>query len=144
MEDKQEKNKLIISNKQLQFALAIAGIGVSLYLTYIKLGANPYICSFGDCGTVQTSDYASILGIPVALLGVVFYLIFFGLVHLNKIELTMYWLVWGVIFSLYLTYLELFVIEAICGWCVVSAIIILLATGIQSHTYRKFKKENLE
>lgn len=114
------------TTKFIKILLAVAGVAVSLYLTYIKLSADPFICGLGDCGKVATSEYANIFGIPVALFGVGFYFILLFLIFNNLRKLEMYWLLWGILFSSYLTYLELFVIKAICGWCVISFVIIIL------------------
>ena len=110
----------------INYILGITGIIVSLYLTYSKLTYNPLFCGIGDCSTVQASEYSYFLGIPVAILGLFYYLAFFGFTLVpNKIFLKL-WVIWGIVFSTYLTYLEIYVIEAICMWCVISFIVVLL------------------
>lgn len=106
--------------------LSSIGIIDSLYLTYIKLSSNPHICSFAQCDKVQLSQYSEIFGIPVAVLGIIYYMILFiginkKLDYFNKI-----WIMWGVMFSSALTYLQLFVVKAICGWCLLSFANILI------------------
>ena len=117
--------------------LAFIGVFVSIYLTLYKLG---YIgtlqCAIGSCETVNTSRWATFLGLPVAAWGLGFYVAAFGLCLLGireeNAESRGYSLAiagltgWGVLFSGWLTYLELFVINAICIWCVTSAIIVLI------------------
>jgi uncharacterized membrane protein len=100
----------------------------------------------GDCNAVQGSSYAQILGIPVALFGIIFYvavaLLWIALPRFTDnrrrrialgslLGLT----VAGTLFSVYLTILEIFVIEAICAWCLTSAVIstalmLLVAVGL--------------
>jgi uncharacterized membrane protein len=118
------------------FLLAIAGLGISSYLAYAHW-ANATIACTGleGCNEVNTSEYSKMAGIPVALLGIIFYL------ALGATALAWLWwrpqsLAWpiiaawglalgGIVFSVYLTYLELFVIEAVCIYCVSSAAIVL-------------------
>ncbi len=117
--------------------LGMVGLLVSTYLALFKLGViGDLTCAVGSCQRVQSSRWADFLGIPVAVWGVGFYLGVLGLslagiqrrfedsrgVALLLVGLSG----WGVLFSGWLTYLELFVIHAICMWCVVSAIITLL------------------
>jgi uncharacterized membrane protein len=122
--------------RQAIAVLALAGLFVSLYLWLHKLGVIGVLqCGTGGCDTVQASPYSDFLGIPVALYGVIGYAILFalslaaaqrpdaarlgtGLAILASL---------GFLFTAYLTALELFVIHAICRWCVASAAII---TGI--------------
>jgi len=115
--------------------LALAGMGVSGYLTWAHLAHQSVACGQSqDCDIVQQSVYSEMGGVPVALLGLVAYTTLLLLVVLRG-RLPMEWdsyiplalfgisLV-GVLYSAYLTYLELYVIYAICRWCVSSAIII--------------------
>lgn len=112
-------------NKKLISTLCVAGILISLYLTYTKLTSTPIVCKFGNCEAVQNSKYSTLFGIPVAVYGVLFYFLLL-FINLNRqtypqLEKAMHvWLLWGIIFSAYLTYLELFIIKAICMWCVIS------------------------
>src|SRR5574341_359885 len=111
--------------------LSALGIAVSLYLTYLYLSYSEYtFCLKGSgCDTVRESPYSKIFGIPVSLLGVIGYSIIFAL-SLVSISYRVRWILLyflslaGVAFSLYLTYIELFVIKAICAHCLASAIII--------------------
>lgn len=117
--------------------LVIAGLGVAGYLAYIETTQSLAVCGpVGDCNAVQASDYATILGIPIAILGLINYLavgLFWfvqdrvpdkqrHLVWLGLMALTFF----GTIFSIYLTALELFVIRAVCAWCLSSAVITTL------------------
>jgi len=116
-------------NKRLVLTvLSVLGIAISLYLTYTKLTESEIKCGFGGCNVVQKSEYSQVFGIPVAVFGVIFYFLLFALNHLKANKFLKYWVLIGLVFSLYFTYLELFVINAICTWCVASAILIVLAT----------------
>ena len=121
--------------RQAIAVLALAGLFVSLYLWLHKLGVIGVLqCGTGGCDTVQASAYADFLGLPVALYGVVGYALMFvlslvavqqaqaprrGLDSLLAILASL-----GFAFTVYLTAVELFVIHAICRWCVGSAAII--------------------
>ena len=111
--------------------LAIAGIAsvgllVALYLTAIKLSGGLPVCGpVQGCEDVAKSQYSSIFGIPVAVLGALFSLAsgILGLVWAFRADrralLGAYGLgLFGILFVAYLTYLELFVIHAVCIWCV--------------------------
>ena len=125
-------------HRQAIAVLALVGLFVALYLWLHALGFGGAIkCgASGGCETVQTSQWAVFLGFPVALYGVVGYLavLIVALVSLRPATLIeRKWNVMlvvlgtaGVAFTAYLTYLELFVIHAICRWCVGSAVIITL------------------
>ena len=117
-------------------ALALIGIFVAAYLTLYKIGAiGSLSCTIGSCTTVQSSKYATFLGFPVAAWGVGFYISVF-VVTLAGLQdrfadsrpISLFLVASsaiGVAFSLWLTYLEAFVIKAWCQWCVVSAIIVV-------------------
>jgi uncharacterized membrane protein len=126
-------------NKRMIAALvSLAGVFVALYLMLYKLGyIGTLVCAVGSCEVVQTSRWATLLGFPVAGWGVAYYVAMLGvalaglapaLADSRRLSLAMAAATGiGVLFSLWLTYLELFVIHAICQWCVVSA---LLATAL--------------
>ena len=117
----------------LSAALAIAGLGVAVYLTVTHATDRPIACSgLGDCDYVNSSEYAEIAGIRVATLGAVAYAMLLALVIGVILRGWRSWLLvaWGLslstfAFSIYLTYVELFVIDAICVWCVASACIFM-------------------
>jgi len=113
----------------------LIGIGISGYLTWSHLaGQSPYCGGYHGCATVQNSPYAEIGGIPVASIGLLGYLILLGLSLLRdrvQGEMVFYLsatlfgtALIGFLYSLYLTYLEAFVIRAWCFWCVTSALVI--------------------
>jgi uncharacterized membrane protein len=108
-------------------AICLIGIGIAGYLTYVHYAGLKVVClSSGGCETVQASRYAKLDGIPVAVLGLAGYITIllslalpgetgrsagFGIALI------------GFMFSMYLTYRELFTIKAICQWCVGSAVL---------------------
>jgi len=117
-------------------ALALAGIFISLYLTLYKLGViGELTCSIGSCETVNTSKWSTFLHLPVAGWGLLFYSEVFlislvgTLPRFENEPLVSILLVAeagiGVLFSAWLTFLELAVIHAICIWCVTSAGIVV-------------------
>jgi len=114
--------------------VALAGLFVALYLMLFKLGyIGTLVCAVGSCEVVQTSRWATLLGYPVAAWGVAYYIAVLAvslaglsptLVDSRRLShLLVAMTATGVLFSLWLTYLELFVINAICMWCVVSAVL---------------------
>lgn len=135
--------------------LALVGIAVASYLTAVHYRDSLLVCSgASDCETVQNSSYSKLLGIPVAILGLAMYAASLGLAiaRLAMVELvervTMLLFVVlfaGFLFSAYLTWLELFVIDAVCQWCVVSALITtLLLANEGSLVYRLMYPEPTE
>jgi len=111
-------------------ALAATGAAVGGYLTFIHWAEEPVICGgLGSCATVQSSEYAEVAGVPVALLGLLLYLAIVALVVVAGSRswgmLAVFGLALsGVLYSGYLTWVELFVLDAICLWCVSSALVI--------------------
>lgn len=136
-------------NRRLAIAvLALAGLFISIYLWLFKLGMIGTIaCGTGGCETVQLSPQSRFLGVEVALIGVLGYLLILGLsmaALLPRFE-GLSWpvvalpLVTGgaVLFTAYLKYLEFFVIHAICRWCVASAVIIAVIFGLSVMEWRR-------
>jgi len=117
--------------------LALAGLGVASYLAYVETQAVPAICGpVGDCNAVQSSPYARLFGVPVGVLGVLGYLAIlsawlYGRLRSDRLAqhaplAVCGMALFGVLISLYLTYLEPFVIRAVCAWCLTSAVIMTL------------------
>lgn len=116
--------------------LSLVGILIALYLTLYKIGiVGNLSCTIGSCETVNTSRWATFLGLPVAAWGLGAYAALFALSLAGTSDRfaasrTISWLLvaiagWSVLFSAWLTYLELFVIHAICIWCVTSAVLLV-------------------
>jgi uncharacterized membrane protein len=121
--------------------MASAGLGlmVSLYLLSVHWGWGQIVClDIGDCEVVNMSMYAKLLGIPVSLLGALTYLALLAtsmLIWRHIYEepasfVQVFLAAIGVVFSVYLTYVELFILRAICPWCVLSAGLIMLIASL--------------
>ena len=116
--------------------LSLAGLFLSAYLYLYKIGRiGTLACGTGGCETVQLSPWSRVAGIEVSLIGVVGYAVLtaLSLAALQPGLSSRRWPVQlltllagiGVAFTVYLTYLELFIIHAICRWCVGSGVIIV-------------------
>jgi uncharacterized membrane protein len=113
--------------------LALAGLGIATYLTVVHFAHQPIACNgLGDCAYVNSSEYAKLAGVPVALIGAVAYasMLLLVVVAWLRRDGTALLLAWGIglaslAFSAYLTYIELYVIDAICVYCVASALVMM-------------------
>ena len=125
----------------VSFVAALAGTGVAAYLVRVHYDVNALVCTVGDCKTVQESEYAELWGIPIAIFGLGMYLAVLGLgaarwrrperhgiFTLAAFALALS----GALYAAYLTYLELFVIDAICQWCVASAILTVVILAAEA------------
>lgn len=132
---------------RLVLVLSLVGLAVSGYLTYVHYNRAEGVCPIGGgCFDVWDSEYSVIFGIPVALIGFLGYIALFGMSYLRLYypelgiaeNFPTYMLLISIVgagFSIYLTLIEIFVIQAICDWCfsaflVMMAILGLLAYGI--------------
>jgi uncharacterized membrane protein len=123
--------------RRLIGVVALIGLAVAAYLTYVHYAELEPICAGGGggCERVQNSSYAELAGIPVAVLGLIGYALILASLWIpgegGRLAGAVLALV-GCGFSAYLTWAELFEIDAICQWCVVSAVlmtILALATS---------------
>lgn len=115
--------------------LAILGLLDSIYLVWVKFTGNYAICGpIGNCESVNSSQYSEIFGVPIALLGAGAYLVMVVLLLLEPRG--SFWAesgpiivfgmsLIGVLYSIYLTYIEIAILKAICPYCVISAIILV-------------------
>jgi uncharacterized membrane protein len=122
-----------VTDRHLRIAaivLALVGLGVASYLTYVHYEDIRPVCGLGgDCVKVQTSEWSKLAGIPVAVLGLAGYAVILVSLFVpgeNGLIVGALTALVGFGFSMYLTYRELFTIDAICQWCVASAIIMTL------------------
>ncbi len=116
--------------------LSLIGLGIALYMSYIETLEVAAVCGpVGDCNAVQSSPFAKLFGVlPVGILGALGYLailvawILRGRGPLMRLApLVVFGMaLFGVLFSIYLTYLELYIIRAVCLWCLSSAVIMAL------------------
>lgn len=116
--------------------LAILGLLDSIYLVWVKYTGMYALCGpIGNCESVNTSQYSEVFGIPIALLGAGAYLIM--IIFLMLESLGSIWKEYGplivfgisligVLYSIYLTYIEVAVLKAICPYCVISAVILVV------------------
>jgi uncharacterized membrane protein len=115
-------------------AVAATGLAIATYLTIVHYAGGEPVCAVAHgCATVQKSDYAQLAGVPVALLGVLGYLaILASLVRDTETTRTAaaFLSIGGFAFSGWLTYVEVFELDAICIWCVGSAICMALLAVI--------------
>ncbi len=103
--------------------LAVAGAGIAGYLTYARYAHVELICSTGGCETVQRSRYAVVAGVPVAVLGLAGYVFLFATALVSRpwaVVAGAAGALAGVLFGLYLLVVQVFVIDAVCQWCVAS------------------------
>ncbi|WP_257349962.1 vitamin K epoxide reductase family protein [Pseudalkalibacillus decolorationis] len=113
--------------------ISILGLLICAYLYLSHLSSN-YFCPVGDCSKVNGSRYSEIGNVPMSILGLIFYTFLFSSTFLLDKKtfsiIPKMTLVVGLLFSVYLTYLELFIINAICFWCVVSFGLIIIGSVI--------------
>jgi uncharacterized membrane protein len=130
--------------RRASILLAVLGLLDSIYLVWVKYTGTYALCGpIGNCESVNTSQYSEIFGIPISLLGAGAYAIMIVLLLLeNRSQI---WAEFsslivfgisliGVLYSIYLTYIEVVVLKEICPYCVISAIILvilLLLSGIR-------------
>jgi uncharacterized membrane protein len=118
----------------LAAVVALAGVAVAGYLTWSHYAGGSVVCPVGGgCETVQESEYAKLAGIPVAVLGLSAYVAILALVAWDApvarlaaaaLSLT------GLLFSFYLLVVQLFVIDAICVWCLANDVVIAPALAL--------------
>ena len=121
-----------MSDRLLRLALivvSIAGIVVSGYLTYIHYQPHALICTTGGgCETVQQSKYAVLIGIPIAIFGLAAWVVALALTLWNSDlarTLTAALALAALAFAAYLVILQLFVIDAVCVWCMANDVILI-------------------
>jgi uncharacterized membrane protein len=129
--------------------LSLIGLGVAGYLAYVEVNQVEAVCGpVGNCNTVQQSSYAMLFGIlPIGILGVLGYLVMIILwlagnldsEAWQRITNTLFWIVTliGVLFSVYLTFLEPFVIGATCLWCLSSAVIMTILFLLSTQNFKQ-------
>jgi uncharacterized membrane protein len=124
-------------------ALSVIGLLIAGYLTYTHVNSSALVCSVGDCGSVQKSEYSRIGPIPIALFGMGMFVALGALAFarwrgIGPFSFAQYTVAaWSIVFAgvlyyVYLTFLEIWVIHAICQYCVASSIATLGIFGIES------------
>ena len=120
-----------ISINLIKRLLLVLGLLDAVYLTYIKYSSDAALCTTG-CDIVNSSAYSEIMGIPIAILGGLTYLFLLGLEFaidrkpdwITQLQLVSFATsLFGFLYQAYLTYVEIFILNAICQYCVISAVI---------------------
>lgn len=151
----------LTSSTKLLALLSFLGAMISAYLVYLHYTPEAStICQLGetfDCDVVNKSEYSKFLGVPVALLGSGYYIAMFlfsvifsykpslfskadltdlfrGISLINGI---------GVLFTLYLTAMEAFVLHAYCIFCLAQQVVILIMGGVLFRIYRKLSRKTI-
>lgn len=123
--------------------LGIVGMGLAGYLTYVHYNEDALVCTVGSCETVQQSDYSTMFGAPIAIFGFLMFLTvtLLALARLmdrspipSEMATMAAWtlLLTSLLYYAYLTYIEIWVLEAVCQWCVLSSIVALLMFVLES------------
>jgi uncharacterized membrane protein len=126
-----------VADRTLRLAVglvALVGAAVAGYLTYVHYRPAALICTGGGgCEAVQESDYAEVIGVPVALLGLLAYLAVLGLVAWDSElarTLAAAIALAAVGFAVYLVAVQAFAIDAWCVWCLVNDLAIVPALAL--------------
>jgi uncharacterized membrane protein len=117
--------------------VATFGIGVATYIAIADSGGGSPVCIAGGsgCETVANSTYSHLLGVNIAVFGIAGYVLLLAASLLRGDTARMAGFgvsLVGFGYSVYLTYLELFKIEAICQWCVASAVLMTVLFGLNA------------
>jgi uncharacterized membrane protein len=114
--------------------VAVIGLGIATYLTVVHYAGDAPVCAIAHgCETVQKSDYSTLAGVPVALLGLIGYVGILGALirdDENSRSVAAFLSILGFGFSAWLTYTEVALINAICIWCVGSAICMTILAAL--------------
>jgi len=128
--------------------LAMVGLALSSYLSYVHYNLDALVCGTGSCELVQTSEYSEMFGIPIALFGVAMFVTIIAGIFLRELRPEtadlvstgiLAILLTAVLYWIYLTYLEINVIHAICQWCVASSLVTLTLLTVEGvRWYRNY------
>lgn len=123
------------------FIVTLIGLIDSAYLLWIKIADDKAYCiqGIGDCWTVNTSKYSSVFGIPVSIFGIIGYALIlaiflweskYSFLRKHGVYLLFGLTFFGLLYSAYLTYIEFFVIFAVCPFCIISAAAMVVLFGL--------------
>jgi len=117
--------------------VATVGVGVGVYIAIADSGGGSPVCVGGSqgCETVAESSYSHLLGVNIAIFGAIGYLLLLAAAMLRGDGARMGGFVValaGFGYSIFLTYLELFVIDAVCQWCVFSAVLMTVLFAVSA------------
>ncbi len=142
----------LLTLKAFQLVSILAGIVVSGYLTYVKATGVAMACVQGsafNCDRVQNSAYSEMFGIPVAYMGLALYLVLGAIILLEqRVNLlaehgqiiVLGLSVFGWLFSMYLVYIQFFVLEALCPWCLAHEAIFTVFFGVTILRYIRYQR----
>jgi uncharacterized membrane protein len=128
--------------------LSVLGVALATYLTYIHYANIKPLCGRGGgtCLKVQTSQYSKLAGVPVALMGLIGYILILGTLLAPEEErwrfATAALTLGGFAFSAYLTYREVFSLEEICEYCVSSAVLLTVMLGLSLWRFLRGEEES--
>jgi uncharacterized membrane protein len=125
--------------RKIQFLLAIVGLGISVYLTLYHYAGIPLVCSASgliNCESVLNSPLSSVFGIPIAVLGLVFFGAELALLFIQNIDGVIIWNLIGVGSVIYFVYLES-VIGKICIWCTGVHLVVVALFGLAAYELMK-------
>lgn len=132
----------------ISIVVAILGLALAIYLSYEYANPAPIGCTLTGCQDVRESIYSQLIGVDIPVWGAFFYagaLILFSSTYYSKLSkiqllpLIVLYTAFGFFFSMYLTYLEVFVIHALCQWCLLSAVFATILFGLSVYWYRSSK-----
>jgi uncharacterized membrane protein len=123
--------------RKIAVFVSTLGIGVATYIAIAEAGGGSPACfaGGGGCETVAQSSHSELAGVNVALIGIFGYVLLLGAAMLRGDNARLAGFALGLVgfgYSVYLTYLELFTIEAICQWCVASAVLMMVLFGLNA------------
>jgi uncharacterized membrane protein len=122
--------------RRVSIAVALAGLGIAGYLTVVHYAGGEPVCAIAHgCATVQKSSYSALAGVPVALLGLLGYVAILGSLSGDGERartLTAVLAFSGFGLSLWLTWVEVGQLHAICIWCVGSALCMTALAGLSA------------
>ena len=141
-------NRYPRSMRRAVIVLSLIGVGIAGYLTWVHYAdVQPFCVAGGSCERVQTSEYAVLAGVPVAMIGLVGYLALaggFASRRAGAVSAAAFMSIAGFGFSAYLTYVEVFTLEAICQWCVASAVLMSAIAAVACARYLRLSPTESE
>ena len=141
------QNKLLAPS--LLLALALVGVGTTLYLSYSVYTGNAPSCLLVGCEKVLASEYSKMFGVPLSYLGLVYFIYLLGLAvllladprsHGLRLGATLYTGLGVLYFAHAIFYVQAVLIGAFCQYCIISALTTLLAFGVSVWDFQKSPK----
>lgn len=134
--------------------LALTGLILSAYLTWVHYEPGALVCGTGGCEVVQQSKYSEMFGIPIAILGLLMFAALLVLIVIRELRpqyddisstLILMMLVAALLYWAFLTYIELNVLYAVCQWCVATSIATVLLLVVEAYRwYQGYKRIGYE